>query len=643
MCGIVGAFALPGTRHEWLVEACRTLQHRGPDGRGIWAAVAAGAALGHTRLAIQDLTDAGAQPMLSADERYCITFNGEIYNHLALRDRLPPVRWRGHSDTETIVECVSHWGFQRTLESIVGQFAIAVFDTVERRLLLTRDRFGEKPLYYGYAGPAFVFASELRAVRHAPQFDATIDRGALALFMQHSYVPAPRSIHVSMRKVPPGAWLEIDASRVASRSLPEPREYWSSVDVAREGERSLLALSDTDAIAELERTLTRAVKGQMLSDVPLGAFLSGGIDSSLVVSLMQAVSSRPVRTFSIGFEEGLYDESAAARRVAAHLGTEHTELVVRDRDALAIVPNLAQIFDEPFGDSSQVPTFLVSQLARRQVTVALSGDGGDELFGGYTRYFLGSSAWARLQPVPRQLRRVAAAGVRAVPTGAWDVAAQAVKPVMPSSFRVPMPGDKLHKAADVLECRDAPELYRRLTRYWWGKVVVAGAGDTATVLDRPWPEASSYFHQMMMMDAITYLPDDILAKVDRAAMAVSLETRVPLLDPDVYALAWRLPFRMKVRDGRGKWILRQLLHRYVPAPLVERPKQGFAIPLGAWLRGELRDWAEPLLNESRLRSEGYLDASLVRQAWREHVSGKRNWQYELWNVLMFEAWLDANR
>lgn len=647
MCGIVGAFGAPGSRQDWVEAGCRALRHRGPDDSGVWREPAAGIALGQTRLSILDLSEAGRQPMVSSCGRYCIVFNGEIYNHLELRRQLSGRSWLGHSDTETLLACLMHWGVEKTLRATVGMFAFAWFDCFERRLILARDRLGEKPLYYGYAADAFVFASELRPLRAAPGFDAAIDRTALALYMRQSYVPAPHSIYSSLRKIPAGSWLELTPVLVTARSLPTPRPYWSATDAALAGERDPLHLGDSEAIRTLEQLLADAVRGQMLADVPLGAFLSGGVDSSTVVALMQAQSARPVQTFSIGFEANEYDEGGYARRVAQHLGTNHTELVVRAADALALVPQMPAVYDEPFADPSQLPTFLVAQLARRQVTVALSGDGGDELFGGYNRYFLGARAWPSLARIPRSLRCGIAHGLRALSPGTWDRLAAGLLPIVPSRYRLAMVGDRAHKIAGVLECCREEDLYRRLVSQHWPEPVVLGAEAANNTIaanytsGSQWPSLSSLMPRMMLLDSITYLPDDILVKVDRAAMAVSLETRVPLLDHRVFEFAWRLPLHLKVRGGQGKWILRQVLHRHVPQQLVERPKMGFGVPLDAWLRGPLREWAEHLLVESRLRGEGLLNASVIRRRWNEHLLGRRNWQYALWNVLMFQAWLAA--
>ena len=582
--------------------------------------------------------------MISADCRYHIVFNGEIYNHLHLRSSLTTLTWRSHSDTETLLACIVQWGIERTLHEITGMFALAVFDATTRKLILARDRLGEKPLYYGYAGSTFVFASELKPLSHAPRFDVALDRTALAAYMRHSYVPAPRSIYAATRKLRPGTWLEVTPTDVESHTLPQPRAYWSAVDVALAGGHDPIQAPEQQVIARFESVLATAIKGQMLSDVPLGAFLSGGIDSSTVVALMQAHSSRPVRTFSIGFEEPEFDESGRARAVARHLGTDHTELRVHANDALALVPRIPHIYDEPFADSSQLPTVLVAQLARRYVTVALSGDGGDELFGGYNRYAQAERAWSMLSRAPAVLRSLGANVIRAIPPRTWDALASMLRPVTPVRYITKQPGDRIHKAADLITCREFGELYERFMSHWWSEPLVIGstAGNEQLARKAP-PSFSTHTQWMMALDAITYLPDDILAKVDRAAMSVSLETRVPLLDHHVFELVWRIPMNMKVRGSETKWLLRQVLYRYVPETLVNGPKKGFAVPLAAWLRGPLRDWAGDLLSRPRLQRRGYLNASLVERRWHEHLRGTRNWHYQLWNVLMFEAWLDEHR
>jgi asparagine synthase (glutamine-hydrolysing) len=645
MCGIVGIWSIKAASADVLKESLSCLAHRGPDDRGTWFDESAGLGLGFVRLSIQDLSPAGKQPMHGVNGRYVITFNGEIYNHLALRVQLGEhaPSWRGHSDTETLLACFSAWGVVKTLKATVGMFAIALWDRQEKTLTLARDRMGEKPLYYGYVGDAFVFASELKALVVLPGFNAEIDRGALALLMRHNYIPAPRSIYQGLGKLPPGMWLEVSATAVDQRALAEPQPYWSALDSAIAGAANPLTFAtDEQAVNALEAQLASAVTGQMVADVPLGAFLSGGVDSSTVVALMQAQSSQPVKTFSIGFKENGFDEAVFARAVAQHLGTEHTELYVSPEDALRVIPMLPALYDEPFSDSSQIPTFLLAQLARQHVTVSLSGDGGDELFCGYTRYFLAARLWQKIDIIPHALRRLAARLVLGLPAYAWDKVYAMAAPFIPTNDRWQAPGDKLHKAASLLNREDGGSLYRGLVSHWDPADIVIGVNEPGTVLSGTMPSLPSFTEQMMLLDAISYLPDDILVKVDRAAMAVSLETRVPLIDHRVFEFAWRLPMHYKLRGGTGKWLLRQVLYKHVPRELVDRPKMGFGVPIDIWLRGPLREWAEGLLDESRLRQEGFFHPEPIRQKWVEHLSGRRNWHHYLWNVLMFQAWLEEH-
>jgi asparagine synthase (glutamine-hydrolysing) len=646
MCGLTGFWKWRGASRDTLryqaEDMSRQLTHRGPDDSGLWCDESVGIVLAQRRLSILDLSEAGHQPMHSACGRYVIAFNGEIYNHLELRKRLaaegaaPP--WRGHSDTETIVACFVAWGVEHTLQSCVGMFAFAAWDRQQRMLTLARDRMGEKPLYYGWCDDAFLFGSELKALKANPAFDANIDRDALTLLLRHDCVPAPYTIYRGVYKLRPGHVLRIpvDAPRYA-----QPTPYWNYNDIVTRGLNEPLDCSDAEAADALERQLTASIRDQMLSDVPLGAFLSGGIDSSTIVALMQASSNRPVKTFTIGFEENGYDEAVHAGAVAEHLGTEHTELYVRPTDALNVIPRLPFIFCEPFGDSSQIPTFLVSQMTRREVIVALSGDGGDELFGGYNRYLTARTTWRRMLHMPRFARHAVAGTLRTIPPAAWD----RLVPLLPKRWRVTTPGDKAHKLAEVLLQPDGHAFFLNVASQWKDPAsMVIGAREPTTLLTNAdaWPHTGNLAHWMMAMDAQSYLPDDILVKVDRAAMANSLETRVPMLDHRVVELAWRLPLHQKIRRGQGKWLVRQVLYRHVPKELVERPKMGFAVPLDSWLRGPLREWAESLLSESRLRQEGYFEPAPIRQKWEEHLSGRRNWQHALWTVLMFQAWLEAS-
>jgi asparagine synthase (glutamine-hydrolysing) len=653
MCGLTGFLAAGATWPREAVEVARrmadTLVHRGPDDAGVWTDEAAGVALAHRRLAVLDLSPAGHQPMASGGGRYLIVYNGEIYNHLELRVELEECgaapAWRGRSDTETLLAAVEAWGLEATLGRAVGMFALALWDRQARTLTLARDRLGEKPLYYGWVGAALLFGSELKALRVFPGFAGRIERRALALYLRHNVVPAPWSIYEDVWKLPPGCLVEFVPGGPAG-GPGTVRAYWSARSAAERGLAEPFAGNEAEATDELERLLARSIAGQRLADVPLGALLSGGIDSSTVTALMQAQSSRPVKTYTIGFHEQGYDEAAHAKQVARHLGTEHTEWYVTPRDALDTVPRLPELYDEPFADSSQIPTHLVCTLARREVTVALTGDGGDELFGGYNRYSLAEMLWRGMRPLPVWLRRALAALATGPAPQTWNRVCAATGALLPARLRVTLPGDKIHKAAGLLAARRAEDVYLRLVSHWDDPAgLVSGVTEPRTPVTDPdlWLGGADLARRMMYLDTITYLPDDILAKVDRAAMAVSLETRVPLLDHRVLEFAWRLPRSMKLRDGEGKWLLRRLLHRYVPRELVERPKMGFGVPIDAWLRGPLRAWAEDLLAADRLRRDGELDPAPVRARWAEHLSGQRNWAYPLWDVLMFAAWRERWR
>ncbi|MBX3606821.1 MAG: asparagine synthase (glutamine-hydrolyzing) [Piscinibacter sp.] len=656
MCGFAGFVRPAGFEPESAralgLRMGESIRQRGPDDFGVWCDELAGVVLSHRRLSIVDTSAAGHQPMVSVSGRYVIAYNGEIYNHLALRKALPgrDLPWRGHSDTETLLAGFEGWGIEQTIRRSVGMFAFAVWDRERRSLVLGRDRLGEKPLYFGVqddgGSPVLLFGSQLNALAAHPAFAATVDREALCLLLRHGYVPSPRSIYRGLHKLPPGHLLEwpIGEKPDALSEPPSSRAYWSIRETVTQGLASRFAGSDDQALAELDALLRDAVAQQMVADVPLGAFLSGGIDSSAIVALMQAQSTQPVKTFTIGFAEEGYDEAVHAKRVARHLGTDHTELYVSAEQALAIIPRLPDIYDEPFADSSQIPTFLVSQLARQHVTVALSGDAGDELFGGYSRYAQAARIWGTLGRMPRSFRVAAGAALRALPVAGWDLLGAPLRRALPVHMR--NVGDKAHKLAELFRRRDRLSFYQGLVSDWPAPDrVVSGAHEPPylTTLAAPGSPAVGFIESMMMVDAMSYLPEDILAKVDRAAMGVSLETRVPLLDHRVVEFAWRLPLHMKCRQGAGKWILKRLLDGYVPRALVERPKSGFGVPLAAWLRGPLRDWAESLLDETRLRREGYFNPAPVRRKWQEHLAGRRNWQNPLWNVLMFQAWLEQGR
>ncbi|MDH4153343.1 MAG: asparagine synthase (glutamine-hydrolyzing) [Nitrospira sp.] len=644
MCGIAGVLKYKESDLSRVVsEMIGAIRYRGPDDSGVWCEPSVGLGIGHTRLSILDLSPAGHQPMTSTSGRYVLSFNGEIYNHLELRVQLPNRSWRGHSDTETLLAAFETWGVEKTLQVSVGMFALALWDRVEQRLILARDRVGEKPLYYGWCQGSFLFGSELKSLEVHSNSSFEIDRGALARFMRYAYVPSPHSIYVGIRKLLPGTYIGISPADPAGH-WPQARSYWSAVAVAEPESRS--DWNDGMAVEELNRLLSGAIKGQMVADVPLGAFLSGGIDSSTVVALMQAQSTRPVKTFSIGFTEGDYDEAKHAREVARHLGTDHTELYVTPDDALAVIPQLPAIYDEPFGDSSGIPTHLVAKLARQQVTVSLSGDGGDELFGGYNRYSWGRSIWDRIGPIPVGMRRWVGHLLTICPPEWWNRVGQVMRTVLPNRFRMSALGDKIHKLAEVIDVVSPDDLYKRLVSHHRDpEALVIGAEECPIWADEQVAklERGDFSEGMMFHDFVGYLMDDILTKVDRAAMAVSLETRIPFLDHRVVEFAWRLPLHLKIRDGQGKWLVRRVLDRYVPKTLIDRPKMGFGVPLDSWLRGSLREWAEALLDESRLRREGYLDPLPIRAKWREHLSGRRNWQYWLWNVLMFQAWASSRR
>lgn len=650
MCGIAGILRRKtsdrGDLADCIARMTAALPHRGPDATNFWVDEAAGIAFGHRRLSVLDLSPAGAQPMRSDCGRLTVTFNGEIYNHLDVRAELEAAgaapNWKGHSDTETLLYAVRLWGIEKALQRFNGMFAVAVWDARDQTLTLGRDRFGEKPLFYGWIGGDLVFASELKAFAGHPAWAGSVDRGALTAFMRYAYVPAPSTIWKGIRKLNPGS-MTVFPKNTEPSDLPEPRMYWSMRQCMLTGQGDRVA-DPREATDRLETLLSQAVGRQLLSDVPVGALLSGGIDSSTIVALMQQHSSRPVKTFSVGFEETAFDEAGHAALVARHLQTDHTELNVTASDARAVIPRLAQIYDEPFADSSQIPTHLVSALARRSVTVALTGDAGDELFGGYNRHVWGRRLQAGFSALPVWLRRALQISIGTVAPEPANSIGRMFGTILPAGNRMARAGDLLAKIGRIAVAQTPEEMYRMLSSLDDDPAKVIRGG----IEPRSWFSEQSEAEQptdgldrITLADVLSYLTDDILQKVDRAAMSVSLETRVPFLDREVAEFSCRVPPDMKVRDGQGKWLLRQVLDRHVPRSLVDRPKSGFSIPLNEWLRGPLQPWASDLLSPSRLEQQGWFDAGRVSQIWNEHRQGRRNHGSWLWNVLMVQAWADC--
>lgn len=641
MCGLAGILSVAPLQDnvgQVLEHMGEAIFSRGPDSFGVWAESGSQVGLVHRRLAILDLTEAGHQPMFSSSNRFIISFNGEIYNHLDLRAELEQLStrdWRGHSDTETLLAAIEQWGIQATLERCVGMFAIALWDSVKKTLSLARDRFGEKPLYYGFCNEGeLIFGSEIKAFKAIPGFKPQIDRDALTKYLRYNYIPAPYSIYKDIYKVEPAQLITFNDKL----ELVSKISYWNLAEEIIKNRAKPITSSEL-VVSELESVLKHTIKEQMLSDVPLGAFLSGGVDSSLIVSLMQGQSDKPVKTFSIGFEEEAFNEAEFASAVAKHLGTEHHELLVTAEKALTVVDKLADIYDEPFADSSQIPTFLVAEMARQHVTVCLSGDAGDELFCGYNRYLLTARVWRTLTKFPHFFRRFLAGVLRNVSITSWNK----VNKLLPNKYRMSNLGDKLHKAADVITAPDIKSLYIGLTSIWKKpeQLVIGATIDSSLDIDSV-PKGLDDISWMMAIDSMSYLPGDILTKVDRAAMAVSLETRVPFLDHRVFELAWRIPQQFKLHDGKGKIPLRTILYKYVPKELIERPKTGFAIPVAEWLRGPLKPWAEQLIAVDRIKMEGFFNHDIISRMWQEHQQGSRSWHYQLWAVLMFQSWYEKN-
>ncbi len=650
MCGINGFYSKYSFTFDNVISKMNSsISHRGPDTNGIWVDKNSGIVFGHQRLSILDLSDSGSQPMHSNSGRYIITYNGEVYNHLEIRKELENnnngINWRGTSDTETLLEAIDFWGIETALKKIDGMFAFGLWDKKNNSLTLARDRIGEKPIYYGWQGKGdnkvFLFSSELKALKAHPEFIREVNIDAISLQLRHNYIPAPYSIFKNIFKLLPGHYLKFSESDLKKNLLPNSKCYWSLIESALYGINNQLTQSDTEIQNNLEKYLQSSVKKQMISDVPLGAFLSGGIDSSIVVALMQSQSNVPIKTFTIGFDEDSYDEAKHAKNIALNIGADHTELYISPQKAMDVIPKLPTIYDEPFSDSSQIPTFLVTQLANKHVKVVLSGDAGDELFCGYNRYVMSKKFWSILSLMPLSSRNILSSGLQSISPQTWS----SFSNILPGLNKYSNFGDKIHKGANALTAKNFNDLHYRLCSNWQNPTdVVINSKELGTFLTefRPQLNGLNGEQQMMTLDFINYLPDDILVKVDRASMASSLETRIPFLDHNLIEYVWKIPQSLKLKNGQGKWILRQILNKYVPKNLTERPKMGFGVPIDTWLRGPLRDWAENLLNENKLKQEGYFNSRLIRDKWEEHLSKKKNWQHHLWSVLMFEAWIDQN-
>ncbi|MBK83366.1 MAG: asparagine synthase (glutamine-hydrolyzing) [Gammaproteobacteria bacterium] len=643
MCGLAGFFGFNNIQIDNVTPIVRNMgaaiAHRGPDSSGIWQDNSSEIALVHQRLSIVDLSPAGYQPMESQSKRFIMVFNGEVYNHLELRSKLQAsdvhINWRGHSDTETLLASIETWGLDKTLKMCIGMFAIALWDRYDKTLYLVRDRLGEKPLYYGNLNGVFVFGSELKSLKVHPAFTGRLNRDAIRLQMRHCGIPAPYSVYEDINKLQPGHILKLKRGQE-----PQIHSYWSLDEVIISGRTNPFVGSEIDAVNKLDQLLSSSVRQQMCADVPLGAFLSGGIDSSTIVALMQAQSNKAVKTFSIGFDEAGFNEAEHAKAVAQHLGTDHHELYVSHKDALDIIPKLSSIYDEPFSDSSQIPTYLVSQMTKEHVTVSLSGDAGDELFGGYNRYFGTDQWWNKINRLPYWVRNLTAKGLNSFNPNFWNNIGSLISIFVSNNARFKNFDHLIPKYANVLSSKNGSDLYRNFVTHWSEPDIILNSRDLRTQLTSSSFKTESMVELMMSLDTVSYLPDDILCKVDRAAMAVSLETRIPMLDHRVLEFAWQLPLSMKIKHGQGKWILRQVLDRYVPKHLIDRPKMGFGVPIGEWLRGPLRDWSESLLQETRINNEGILNNELIQKKWKEHLSGRQNWQYHLWDVLMFQSWLE---
>ena len=647
MCGITGFISLElngDLLHETANCMSQKLFHRGPDNDGIWCDPKIGIALAHRRLSIVDLTKNGHQPMNSHCGRYCIVFNGEIYNHLFLRKELPDsIIWIGNSDTETLLNCISYWGIEKTLTKIVGMFAFAIWDRNLKKLTLVRDRIGEKPLYFGTVGKTLLFGSELKAIKAFPNFSPNIDRDSLQLYLKFGYVPAPYSIYKNIYKLMPGNFIEFSLEDIELKKMPSIKKYWSLELIASQQEINPYQGSESDAINHLDNLLKESISGQLLGDVQIGAFLSGGLDSSTVVSIMQKLSSQPINTFSVGFNEFGFDESKKAKAIASFLGTNHNEVVLTSSEAIKIIPLMPEIYDEPFADVSQIPTFLLSKFASSKVKVCLSGDGGDELFCGYYRQIMGPKIWRILNKIPMPFKKIIASFINYLPPTTWDNFYYICESLIPNQLRISSPGLKLQKLTSLINSETLFEVYLSLVSAWSSSeniILNAKKSNVINNFDFENYKLNNHHHYMMFLDSINYLPNDIMVKVDRAAMHSSLETRMPILDHRIMEFSWRIPINLKIRDNSNKWLLRQVLKKYLPMSLVKGPKEGFSVPISKWLRGPLKEWANDLLDPTLLKNQEYFAVDPIINKWHEHLSGKHDWSFQLWTTLMFQEWIN---
>lgn len=644
MCGLVGFFEPNNRDYDKTIRSmAKAISHRGPDADAYWIEQDKGLVFGHRRLSIIDLSECGIQPMHSSSGRYTIIYNGEVYNYKPIKDELEQLgaKFRGHSDTEVMLESFEQWGVTKSLSKFNGMFAFALWDSKEEILHLSRDRLGIKPMYYGWQKKAFLFGSELKAFRKHPEFQGEIDTSSLALFFRHNYIPAPYSIYNGIYKLPAGTLLSIPYKSLHYRDTDQhqPKAFWSLKSTFMDAQP--LKLTNEQLLVELKSLLSDSVRLRMIADVPVGAFLSGGIDSSTVVALMQEHTSR-AKTFSIGFLEEGFNEANYAKQVASILGTDHTELYVTPEEAQSVIPRLPEVYDEPFSDSSQIPTYLVSELTRKHVTVSLSGDGGDELFAGYSRYYAAEKIWNSVKFLPSPIRKIVGTLITTLPPSAWDRVFNVGKSFTPSFLSFHYPGEKTHRMAQLIQQTNFPEFYRKLISHWEPEsILTKKISEPKTVYNSNLELLSSLSHQKLMSytDAAQYLPDDLLTKVDRASMAHSLEARVPLLDHRVVEFSATVSQSFKYRENKSKWPLRKILYEYLPRELVDRPKMGFSVPVDQWLRGPLKEWASDLLSENEIKKHNLINFDLVDRKWQEHLSAKRNWMYYLWDVLMFQAWL----